>query len=88
MVLRDHFLRYGSYAQIFQILQGQQESQAQQNPQAQANCGLTVLLFLKSSSYLRLTLLIDTGDMLKDFKTCHTFMLQEYSILQIILSCT
>jgi len=83
MIVKDHFFfRNGSYAQVFQILHGQQ------NPQIQANCGFTVLLLQKSFYYLRLTLLFDSGDMLKDFKTCLAFMLQEYSVLQIILSCT
>lgn len=77
MVVRDHFFKYGSCSQILQFLQDQQ------NTQAQANCGFTVLLLQKSLSCLRLTLLTDTGDMLNDFKTSLAFTLREYAVLCI-----
>lgn len=79
---RYSFFRFGNCAQIVQVLQGWQ------SPQAQSNGGFSILSLQKSFSFLRMTLLTYTEDMLEDFKTCLAFMLQEYSILQIILLCT
>lgn len=84
ITVRDSFFRYENCAQILQVLQGCKTHRSNL---------IVVFNFISSEKFFRLTLLTNTKDMLKDFKTCLAFMLQEYSmsctkVINSILDCT